>query len=407
MRIDLRLPRVLGLLAVASLGLQPAVQAASFALSAPTEPFVSGSTVILELIVLNADSAVTERIPAELEAQLGDGVRVWPVVLRPERTEFALAAGGFARAGLTFALPQDAAGRLTLDLERPQRLRAVLEVDAAADSLGLPAVTPADLASSEIVVQRTAIRPGLTRLQRYYADHFGPHEPMYFLFGDESPAAKFQISMKYRLLNDQGPLATRLPVLKGLHVAYTQRALWAITEVSSPFFDSSYMPELLFQSLASSVDRSGGLRWIGWQAAFQHESNGRDGPGSRSMNYFYFRPMLAWGDLDGWRLLLRPKFIAYAGDVGDENSDIRRYRGYGELRAVISKGNRLAVSLLGRMGSRFDKGSLQIDVSYPTLFMTGNFAMYLQLQYWSGYGESLLDYNRRSEALRAGFSLAR
>lgn len=407
MRINHRLLRALGLLAFASPGLEPAVRAAGFALNAPTTPLVPGSTVTVELIVLNTEGTATERIPAELAGRLGDGVRIWPVAVRPARTEFALAAGGFARTGLTFDLPPEAAGRLTLDLESPQRLRTLLEVDAATDDTALPPITPADLASSEIVVQRPAIRPGLTRLQRYYADHFSPHEPMYFLFGDESPAAKFQISMKYRLLNDQGPLATRLPALKGLHVAYTQRSLWAITEVSSPFFDSSYMPELLFQSLAPEVDRRGGLRWVGWQAAFQHESNGRDGPGSRSMNYFYFRPMLAWGDLDGWRLLLRPKFIAYAGDVGDENSDIRRYRGYGEMRAVISKGNRLAVSLLGRMGSGFDKGSLQVDVSYPTLFMTGNFAMYLQLQYWTGYGETLLDYNRRSEALRAGFSLAR
>ncbi len=29
------------------------------------------------------------------------------------------------------------------------------------------------------------------------------------------------------------------------------------------------------------------------------------------------------------------------------------------------------------------------------------------IQYWDGYGESLLDYNVKSSAVRAGFSLVR
>jgi outer membrane phospholipase A len=304
-------------------------------------------------------------------------------------------------------VPADASGRLMLELLQPQRLRTVLDVESRQEAVSPPVPTPADLAGSEVVRQAAAGRPALTQLQRYYADHFSPHEPMYFVFGDEEPAAKFQLSMKYRLLSDRSPLATRFPRLKGLHVAYTQRSLWAITAVSSPFFDTSYMPELMFQSITRDVRPRGGLRWIGWQVAFQHESNGRDGADSRSLNYFYFRPLLALGDLQGWHMLLRPKLQVYAGDLGDENSDIKTFRGYGEVRTVIGKGNRLAISLLGRMGDEFEKGSLQVDVSYPTTFMTGNFAMYLQLQYWVGYGESLLGYNHRSEALRAGFSLAR
>jgi outer membrane phospholipase A len=393
--------------ALIALACLTAARAATFAVQAPTTAVSAGMTATIELIALNPDGATTHLLPDALEGRLVDGDRSWDVSLRPERAGIELPAGGFSRVRLTLMVPADASGLLVLELLQPQRLRTVLDVDPRPASVALPVRTPADLAGSEVVRQMTAVRPALTQLQRYYADHFSPHEPMYFVFGDEEPAAKFQLSMKYRLLNDQGPLATRLPLLKGLHVAYTQRSLWAITAVSSPFFDTSYMPELIFQSLKRDVRPRGGLRWIGWQAAFQHESNGRDGAESRSLNYFYFRPMLALGDLQGWHLLLRPKFQVYAGDLGDENADIKGFRGYGEVRAVIGNGSRLAVSLLGRMGDRFEKGSLQVDVSYPTAFMTGNFAMYLQLQYWVGYGESLLDYNRRSEALRAGFSLAR
>jgi len=384
-----------------------AARAATFVLQAPSTPAAAGTEVTVELIALNPDGATTHVLPDALEGRLVGGERVWSVPVRPARAGIDLPAGGFSRVPLTLTLPADASGRLVLELLQPQRLRTVLDVEPGPEVVSPPLPTPADLAGSEVVRQTAAVRPALTQLQRYYADHFSPHEPMYFVFGDEEPAAKFQLSMKYRLLNDQGPLTTRFPLLRGLHVAYTQRSLWAITAVSSPFFDTSYMPELMFQSLTRDLRPRGGLRWVGWQAAFQHESNGRDGADSRSLNYFYFRPLLALGDLQGWHVLLRPKLQVYAGDLGDENADIKRYRGYGEVRAIIGKGNRLALSLLGRIGDEFEKGSLQVDVSYPTAFMTGNFAMYLQLQYWVGYGESLLGYNRRSEALRAGFSLAR
>lgn len=378
---------------------------ATYSLNAPAGAVAAASRVSLELIVLNPGTAAAEEtLPATLAGRLDRGDRVWNVTLRPAAAGVHLTPGGFALVSLELNLPADAAGRLFLELEQPQRLRTVLEVERSA-ALATDE-RPADYAGSEIVRQPVVERPSLTRFERYYADHFSPHEPMYFLFGDTSPAAKFQISMKYRLLSDGGPLATALPMLRGVHVAYTQRSLWDITSNSSPFYDSSYLPELLFQSLVPELRPRGGLRWVGWQAAFQHESNGRDGAGSRSLNYFYFRPLLVLGDLAGWRILLRPKLQLYTGDLSD-NPDIRSYRGNGEMRVVIGHGNRLALSILGRMGNDFSRGGLQVDLSYPTVFMSGNFAMYLQLQYWTGYGESLLNYNGRSEALRAGFSLAR
>ncbi len=407
MRSSVRLLFALAVVVRAANPIAYASTADGYVLSAPLEAVVAGSSVRIDLILLGGPVASVEHLPAVWTGRVSDGAQGWPVTLRANPVSVDVPAGGFRKEPLLLQLPLAARGRLVLEIEAPRRLRTVLEVREPAAPFALPTATAADLAGSEIVVPPATQRPGLSRLERYYAYRFSSHEPMYFLFGDEAPAAKFQLSMKYRLLNEEGPLASKFPALKGVHVAFTQRSLWAITDVSSPFFDTSYLPELLFQSLAPRMEPRGGLRWVGWQAAFQHESNGRGGADSRSLNYFYFRPLLVWGDVDGWHLLLRPKLIAYAGDLGDENADIRRYRGYGEARVVLTQGNRLSLSLLGRTGSGFEKGSLQVDLSYPTVFLRGNFAMYLQLQYWSGYGESLLDYNRRSEAVRAGFSLAR
>jgi len=290
-----------------------------------------------------------------------------------------------------------------LELSQPVTVRAIIDVG----------VTTSDLVQESgpglAVAEFTGALPSLkaaSRLKRNYADHFSAHEPMYFVVGGDKPAAKFQLSFKYRLLDDGGTLTRQYPQLRGLHIAYTQRSLWNITSASSPFYDTSYMPEFLFESLADDTGKHWGFTWLGYQAAFQHESNGRDGAGSRSMNTFYIRPMMVFGDPEGWRLILRPKFFVYLGALGD-NEDIKNYRGHSELRAIFGRNNRLSISVTGRIGQHFDKGSAQFDVSYPTEFLTGNFATYLLAQYWTGYGESLLHYNRRSSTVRFGFSLAR
>ena len=39
--------------------------------------------------------------------------------------------------------------------------------------------------------------------------------------------------------------------------------------------------------------------------------------------------------------------------------------------------------------------------------LTGNFSVYLQAQYFTGYGESLLQYKEKTSIFRAGFALYR
>jgi outer membrane phospholipase A len=59
------------------------------------------------------------------------------------------------------------------------------------------------------------------------------------------------------------------------------------------------------------------------------------------------------------------------------------------------------------MGQGFDKGYLQADFTIPTSLWSKHGAAFFHIQYWTGYGENLLDYNKSSDALRFGFSLVR
>jgi len=195
--------------------------------------------------------------------------------------------------------------------------------------------------------------------------------------------------------------------MKGLHLAYTQTSLWDWNAASRPFYDSSYKPEVLY-----SWDRlvgGGPTNWfrLDLQGGVQHESNGKSGDDSRSLNIVYFRPTLVFGRDDTLQLKLIPRVWAYVGDLED-NPDLPDYRGHADLRAVLGWPRGFQVSALGRLGDDGDHGSLQFDATYPMMRMLGgSFSWYLHAQYFTGYGESLLGYRERSSMFRVGISLYR
>lgn len=374
------------------------------ALVAPPDKISPGARVEFSLVLLNSsEETVRSALPADLHAVLIGSKRTWTVPIEVETApETAVPGGGFAHATCALVLPLDATGRLVLELAEPHA-SAMLDVaerkDLVAGVATGPAVTPLD-AKGQL--------PAVSRYHRVFAENISTHHPIYFIFGPKKPAAKFQFSFKYRLWSNTVANGSLTPPLSGVYFGYTQRSVWDITSHSSPFYDTSYMPEVMYESLAPATEQPGflGLRWFGYQASVQHESNGRDGPSSRSMNLLYVRPMFGWFLGDNWSLALAPKLFVYIDDLSD-NPDLERYRGYGEYVAVLSRKNSWSLSFLGRIGSHYDRGSVQLDLTQPLRTTYGNFASFLIIQYFDGYGESLLDYNKRSRLVRAGFALVR
>ncbi|KXU36229.1 hypothetical protein AXK12_03570 [Cephaloticoccus capnophilus] len=249
-------------------------------------------------------------------------------------------------------------------------------------------------------------------IRRAFEERFGLHEPIYFIYGNEPQGAKYQFSFKYRVLGDREPVGEDgAETLRRVFFGYTQRSLWDIDSLSSPFYDSSYMPELFFESTrtldAQAISAADRFAFLGYQVGIKHESNGRAGADSRSLNTLQFRTAFVLGDLARWHGIVAPRLWAYVSDSSD-NPDIRDYRGNVELQVAIQHGDGVALSATGRVGRKGRRGSVQLDLTVP-IELKGrfNFASYLMVQYWSGYGESLLDYNKHSDALRFGFSLLR
>lgn len=295
---------------------------------------------------------------------------------------------------------------LELEVGAPASVRGWVAVSAESGAAAAKPEVAAELMPNPVVFGDPARPTAMAHLKNHYAANFAVYEPIYFVYGPDAPAAKFQFSFRYQMAANDGWLARKAPWLRGVMFGYTQRSLWDIEGDSSAFYDTSYLPELGYTFYAPEPEKGAFFTWLGWQAAIQHESNGEDGDDSRSLNVFFIRPSFAVGRLDSWHLLVSPRFLTYL-NTSVENRDIGDYRGYGELRFVFGRNDGPALAFTGRIGKDFDQGAIQLDFTVPTTLFSSNLATFLHVQYWNGYGESLRDYDQRTETVRFGISFVR
>jgi phospholipase A1 len=202
--------------------------------------------------------------------------------------------------------------------------------------------------------------------------------------------AVFQISFKTRFW------ATRDRRL-GAWFAYTQQSFWQVynDDNSSPFRDNNYEPEL---KIAWQPKRSwAGFDWQLLSVGYNHQSNGRADPLSRSWDRLVAEIGIEKGNL---ALLLRP-WIRIDDDSDDtDNPDITDYYGYGDLTAIY-KWRGHSFTLMGRGNPAESKGALKLTWMTPPLL--GPLRGYVVG--FSGYGDTLLDYNFKQNAISAGIAL--
>src|SRR5690606_21091805 len=229
-----------------------------------------------------------------------------------------------------------------------------------------------------------------------------PNEPMYFVVGGDSEdiTAHFQLSLKYRLFDQESSLVKRYSWMDRLYFAYTQTTLWNLSADSRPFEDSSYRPSFFWQEILARE----GFHPDAMRMGYEHESNGQSAEKSRSIDTLFFQP--AWFFPVGQKeLMLAPKFYAYLAK-GDENPDITDYRGYLELIARYGDVDNWEFTTRSRVA---DRPSIELNASSPLLSqMFTRVGGFLYMQLFHGYGESLLHYNEKEDLqLRVGFAFVR
>jgi outer membrane phospholipase A len=227
------------------------------------------------------------------------------------------------------------------------------------------------------------------------------NDPMYFIVGTRGgTTARFQISIKYRLFDVSSGYGQDQPWLSGLYFGYTQNSLWDLSTESKAFRDTSYRPSVFWK-----WERAGERAFFdGARLGLEHESNGGQGELSRSINIAFVRPEWHWRLRDGGLFQFMPKLYVYLDK--DENPDIDDYRGYADWRVRFDSGDRWVASAMLRLGTA-GKGSFQFDLSRRTRDIKfGPVSGYLHLQFFTGYGEDIIDYNvRRKSQLRVGFAI--
>lgn len=227
------------------------------------------------------------------------------------------------------------------------------------------------------------------------------NDPMYFVVGPRGGwSAKFQLSFKYRLFDQSTGVGRERPWLAGIYLGYTQTSIWDLEEESKPFRDTSYRPSLFWR-----WQRTDDRTWIdAIRAGYEHESNGGGGLGSRSIDILFVRPEWHWTLEDDARLEFTPKFYGYI-DKRD-NPNIDRYRGHADWRVRYDSGLNWIATGVARFAPD-GRRSLLVDLSRRIRDLRfGPIGGYFHIQYFNGYGESILDYNlRRESQIRIGFSI--
>ncbi|MDR1424543.1 MAG: phospholipase A [Azoarcus sp.] len=232
----------------------------------------------------------------------------------------------------------------------------------------------------------------------------GFNEPIYIVYGGTHPkSVRYQLSFRYRVFDRQG-LVSNIPVIGGLYFAYTQMAMWDVESESKPFRDTNLRPSIYLQWKATDPLFGDSLTLAG---GYEHESNGRDGPDSRSIDTWFARADLRYYLPDKRTYIgIEPKLWSYIDK--EDNPDIQKYRGHGQLGLRIGRDSALMLTTILRRGTA-GKGSTQFDLSYPirrSIF--SGVGTFLHVQYFNGYGQTMLEYNQsRHPQIRVGLSLVR
>jgi len=189
-----------------------------------------------------------------------------------------------------------------------------------------------------------------------------------------------------------------------LWFAYTQRSLWQIwdREDSSPFRSTDYQPEAIY---VVPVPANLGVLPYDWnfrmlQVGAAHQSNGQSAPLSRSWNRVYLGAGFERGDFG---LLLRAhKRLDVQSN--DDNPDLTDYIGRGEVNMNWTQGVTTLGVIWRTTFHSLSRGSLQVDWTYP-VFANKPAGLRWYAQLFTGYGETLLDYNHRQTSLGLGLTL--
>lgn len=360
--------------------------------------------------------ALPETLRVTLTPELGAAERIDMRREAPLDNQFRLRRGEFRRIDYVGDVPSNLRGRIrvdALDVDAPPMLVQLVQPPAGAGAVAaVPAPSAATPPSEAAPAAGQPAAPGAptvtltvrpdNELDSASVGRLSFYDPMFFVAGPSADAnAQLQLSFRMRLYEPRQP-SRRL--LDNLYFAYTQTSFWDLTSDSKPFIDTSYRPAFFY--FVPDIGWRPGGQVVGLAAGYEHESNGKDGDASRSIDSLFVKPIFTWGDPDDFHWTFAPKLYVYLDK--SENEDIQKYRGYGDFRFTYGSNSawQLAASL--RKGTDHDAYNIDAQWTYPINRIFDGLTGYFMVQLSNGWGETLLNYNvRESTTVRFGYAISR
>jgi phospholipase A1 len=213
--------------------------------------------------------------------------------------------------------------------------------------------------------------------------------------GYQNVEAMFQISVKYQIHQFDKANKNRL------YVAYTNKSFWQVysENISRPFRETNHEPELFLQ-LAPNWGYINHMT-----LSLNHQSNGQFQGFSRSWNRIiagiYHRDGSSIYGLEPWWRIPETKKADPNDPTDNDNPDIHKYLGYGNFIWYKKVGRE---SLMFRLGNNFDfdenRSWAEVEFTFP---LGRRFLGFVQ--YYEGYGHSLIEYNKYQRRIGFGFKI--
>jgi len=307
--------------------------------------------------------------------------------------EQAIAPGSFVKEEYLLDIPATSNGQVTLTISNYAPVVILVEqVSSEAPTATQPLP----------VSHLTNPSPG-SELKEYFDEHLSFYEPNYFIIGTY-PAAEFQFSLKYKLLN----FKDNWNPFTHFYFAYTQTSFWDVLSHDPSFYDTSYKPSVFFYYPAVLNKQ---FFQLDLQTGVEHESNGDGGLMERSLYTAYLQPKAIFALPHNLQLSFQPRTWVYFA-VSDNNANIADYRGYADLLTALTWvnpncGEKIQFATKLRIGDQGSHVGLQFVFRFNLagVPILQKFNPSIQIQYFTGYGQNLRQYDEDSHAMRAGLCL--
>lgn len=229
---------------------------------------------------------------------------------------------------------------------------------------------------------------------------FTPYKDNYLIFGqmrmdDGSPPfsgeqldTKFSLGLSFSLFSQ----SELLDFLDPLRFGYSQLSWWNIADDSSPFTEHNYNPEMYWDFTQPGRPLLGDFPYVN-RVGLEHQSNGLSGLDSRSWDRIYAQKT--------YHLLQQLRVgVKLWQVIGTDwqNDDIEDYLGSGQVSLEYEPNDRTLIRFKVQRGHAVSTYTYQADIRYRRPWLNSAFF----LSYHNGYGEALINYNKKGSSIRMG-----